>query len=242
MCTVTFIPVKDKIFITSNRDEKKSRKKAIPPAIYNYQGVKLIFPKDAEAGGTWIAMKENGHAGVLLNGAFISHVAEPPYRKSRGLIFLDIFSTDRPSAEFLKTNLESIEPFTFVLLEENSLYEFRWDGNERYCKQLPSHRPHIWSSATLYDGLVVKKREQWFASFLNNNPTPTQLDILNFHRFTGDGDNNNDLLMNRNNGLSTVSISGMLLTSDRGSMKYLDMKSNTSAEKKIEFLQKEIVG
>ena len=75
---------------------------------------------------------------------------------------------------------------------------------------------------------------------MNNNPNPTQLDILNFHRFTGDGDNNNDLLMNRNNGLATISVTGMLLTSDRGSMKYLDLKQNTSAEKKIEFLQKEI--
>jgi uncharacterized protein with NRDE domain len=235
MCTVTYIPVKDKIFITSNRDEKAVRKKAIPPFIYEYENTKLIFPKDAEAGGTWIAMKEDGNAAVLLNGAFICHVAEPPYRKSRGQIFLDVFAHNLPSTAFREIDLDDIEPFTFVLLENTSLYEFRWDGNEKYCKQLPPHSPHIWSSATLYDGLVVKKREQWFTSFLNNNSLPTQSDILSFHRFTGDGDNNNDLLMSRNNGLSTVSITGMLLTAERGSIKYLDIKEDTSVEKKIEF-------
>jgi hypothetical protein len=57
--------------------------------------------------------------------------------------------------------------------------------------------PYLWSSTTLYDGFVIKKREQWFASFLSDHPTPTQQDILNFHRFTGDGNKQNDLLMTR---------------------------------------------
>jgi hypothetical protein len=47
MCTVSFIPIKDKYFITSNRDEKYTRKKALSPALYNYDGHKMIFPKDA---------------------------------------------------------------------------------------------------------------------------------------------------------------------------------------------------
>jgi len=84
MCTVSFIPVGGKLFISSNRDEKRSRKIALPPAQYEYNELKFVFPKDADAGGTWIAVKENGDAAVLLNGAFINHIAEPPYRKSRG--------------------------------------------------------------------------------------------------------------------------------------------------------------
>lgn len=236
MCTVTFIPGKDIVFITSNRDEKLVRQRAITPAVYKTGEYNLVFPKDAQAGGTWIGLKENGDAAVLLNGAFLPHVAEPPYRKSRGLVFLDILASKRPSMQLIKSNLDNIEPFSIVLYERNSLYEFRWDGHERYCKQLPVSRPHIWSSATLYDGLVIKKREQWFASFLNNNPNPTQQDILNFHLFTGDGDKNNDLLMNRSGVYSTVSITSMLLTADRGSMKYLDLVNHEQAEKKIEFI------
>jgi hypothetical protein len=237
MCTVTFIPVRDEVFITSNRDEKLTRRRAVTPVAYKQEGYYLIYPKDADAGGTWIVLKENGDAAVLLNGAFLPHVPLSTYRKSRGLILLDIIQTSRPSSTLVKINLEGIEPFTIVLMESGSLYEFRWDGHERYCKQLSAHRPHIWSSATLYDGLIVKKREQWLAAFLNRNPNPTQLDILNFHRFTGEGDSSNDLLMARDNEYATVSITSLFLTAARGGMKYLDLLTGETAEKKIGFIQ-----
>jgi uncharacterized protein with NRDE domain len=236
MCTVSFIPVKDSFFITSNRDEKLTRKTAVSPGMIEYNGQKLFFPKDADAGGTWIVMKENGDAAVLLNGAFICHTAEPPYRSSRGIILLDIISAERPSVAFTKMNLQDIEPFTLILFENNCLYEFRWDGTEKYCKQLNASRPYIWSSATLYDGFVIKKREQWFASFLNDHPIPTQQDILNFHHFTGDGDRHNDLLMTRTGAYTTVSITSILLTKDRGCIKYMDIKNDSSSEIKIELL------
>jgi uncharacterized protein with NRDE domain len=237
MCTVSFIPGKDSFFITSNRDEKLSRKKALVPSAYKTNGgLYLVYPRDADAGGSWIGMKESGEGAVLLNGAFLPHVSQPPYRKSRGLVFLEVLASDRPAHTLEKLNLDNIEPFTIVLLEKKSLYEFRWDGNEKYCRQVPNHRPHIWSSATLYDGLVVKKREQWFAEFLNRHPHPTQQDVINFHRFTGDGDSRNDLLMNRDAVYTTVSITSMQLTADRGSMKYLDLADNQLSEKKIEFI------
>ena len=236
MCTISFIPSNGKFFITSNRDEKLSRKTAISPGMFMYNGQKLFFPKDADAGGTWIVMKENGDAAVLLNGAFICHTAEPPYRLSRGIILLDVISTDKPSGTFAKINLQDIEPFTLILLENNCLYEFRWDGTEKFCKQLNIDRPYIWSSATLYDGFVIKKREQWFASFLNDHPTPTQQDILDFHRFTGDGDKQNDLLMTRDETYTTVSITSILLTKDRGCIEYLDITGNSSSQIKIELL------
>ena len=236
MCIVSFIPVKGKFFITSNRDEKLARKNAVIPGLFVHNGQKLFFPKDADAGGTWIVMKENGDAAVLLNGAFICHKTEPPYRLSRGVILLEIISPERPSVAFTKMNLHDIEPFTLILLESNCLYEFRWDGTEKYCKQLNVDRSYIWSSATLYDGFVIKKREQWFASFLNSHPTPTQQDILNFHQFTGDGDKQNDLLMTRDGKYSTVSITSILLTKDRGCVNHIDIRNNSSSEIKIELL------
>ncbi|MEP7377517.1 MAG: NRDE family protein [Chitinophagaceae bacterium] len=235
MCTVTYIPTNDKYFISSNRDEKYSRKRAIPPKVYEINSKKLIFPKDGDAGGSWIALHENGNAAVLLNGAFEKHIPMPPYRKSRGKIFLNIITDERPVRHFHQLDLEQIEPFTLILLEKDNLYECRWDGNDKHCQQLKKHRPYIWSSATLYDKNIVEKREQWFAAFLNRNPHPTQKDILEFHQFTGDGDMQNDLLMEREGVYTTVSTTSMLLTEDRGSMKYLDLKDNKFTEKKIEF-------
>lgn len=241
MCTVTYIPTQGKYFITSNRDEKNSRKKAIAPTVYEINQKKLIFPKDGDAGGTWIALNENGNAAVLLNGAFENHAPQPAYRLSRGKILVDIIAEERPVRQFHQVDLFHIEPFTLILLEKENLYECRWDGSSKHYQQLKTHRPYIWSSVTLYAKDVIKKREQWFAAFLNNNPQPTQKDILEFHQFTGDGDEANDLLMERGNVYSTVSITSMLLTADRGSMKYLDMKADRVHEKKIELQACELI-
>lgn len=236
MCTVTFIPGKGRVTITSNRDEKLTRRQAIAPAVYQAGQYKLIYPKDAAAEGSWIGLKENGDAAVLLNGGFLPHQPQPHYAKSRGLIFLDILKAIRPVICVMKLELNNIEPFTLILLENNSLYEFRWDGKEKHCRQLTVVRPHIWSSVTLYNSQVIRKRESWFNSFMNKYPDPTQRDILNFHRFTGDGDTGNDLLMRRDGIYSTVSITSVMLTADRGSMKYIDLGDGSTIEKKIEFI------
>ncbi len=226
MCTVSFIPVGDKFFITSNRDEKLNRKIAQAPKIHEYNGVKFLFPKDTNAGGTWIVMKENGDAAVLVNGAFINHSAEPQYRKSRGLILLDLLADEMPSTAFSKIDLKNIEPFTIVLFENKSLFEFRWDGVEKFGKQLSKQQAYIWSSATLYDGLTILKREKWFIEFLNQPIAPSQQTIINFHRFTGDGDSHNDLLMYRGGLHQTVSITSIELNINQAKMQYLDLKEN----------------
>ena len=92
MCTVSLIPGRESFFLTSNRDEKKIRRQAIPPAIYQYKGARLLYPRDADADGTWIAINQNGNAAVLLNGAFVKHKPRPPYNRSRGLVLLDIIA------------------------------------------------------------------------------------------------------------------------------------------------------
>jgi len=232
---VTYIPAGDKYFISSNRDEKTSRSNAIAPALYEINNKKMIFPKDGDAGGSWTALHENRNAAVLLNGAFENHIAMPPYRESRGKVFLNIIGDGRPVRCFHQLDLDGIEPFTLIILEKDGLYDCRWDGKKKYCQQLEKHRPYIWSSATLYDRNIASKREQWFDSFLNSHPHPTQKDILEFHQLAGDGDMHNNLLMERDGVYATVSITSMLLTKDRGSMKYLDLKDNRLTERKIEF-------
>ncbi len=232
MCTVTFIPVRDSCFITSNRDEKMARKDAIPPEIYAEAENRIIYPKDAEAGGSWIAMNDHGKAAVLLNGAFVKHEPEKSYRKSRGIIFLEIFNHALPVNHFLSLNLAGIEPFTMIILD-NSLYECRWTGLIKHCRQLAKDQSYIWSSATLYDEEVVIKREYWFKAFKNKSKHPSQDDILDFHRFTGDGDEANDLHMNRNGLLSTVSITGIVLEPGSCKMKYLDLKNNITHLKEM---------
>jgi hypothetical protein len=234
MCTVTFVPVQDKYFITSNRDEKNSRKLAIPPVVYQFESGKILSPKDGEMGGSWIASHENGNAAVLLNGAFEKHIPQPPYRLSRGKILLHVIASEIPVMRFDSLNLRRIEPFTLIIFEKGDLYECRWDGIKKYFKQLKSYRPYIWSSVTLYEEQVIKKRESWFASFLNENPHPSHHEVLHFHQFTGDGNKDHNLQMERGELYSTVSITSISLTTDRVEMKYHDLKEKKLYETNIE--------
>ena len=122
MCTVSFIKSREKIIITSNRDEQTARPNAWKPEVNYINHKKIIFPQDPKAGGTWFAADENNNIGVLLNGAFEKHIRSSYYRKSRGLILLDIMSADSPYTEFCRIDLYEIEPFTLILYQNESLY------------------------------------------------------------------------------------------------------------------------
>jgi hypothetical protein len=226
MCTVTFIPGKDSLYLTSNRDEKDWRTDALEPAIYNFSSGKMIFPKDGDAGGTWIAGHENGNVVIFLNGGLKAHSPSPPYRKSRGLILLDLLDHYTPYNSFLAINLNNIEPFTAIIRDNKHLFECRWDGQQKYHHELAINAPQIWSSVTLYNEEVIKKRNKWFNEWTTANARPNQEDILNFHQITGDGDPNNDLLMNREGKVFTVSITSIQINNTSLRMNYLDLKNN----------------
>jgi hypothetical protein len=197
-----------------------------------------LYPKDAEAGGTWIAMHENGNALVLLNGGKKAHVAEPPYHKSRGLILLDLAAAKSPSGLFLSLDLDNIEPFTVVCFEGGRLWEAIWDGEHRYISRKDENKPHIWSSATLYDKGAVTMRESWFSDWLQKMEVGSINDILDFHRHTGNGDLHNSVLMNRGGQLYTVSITAMELYKTKGQMIYLDLRNDSIFETGISFISR----
>jgi uncharacterized protein with NRDE domain len=228
MCTVTFIPAGENFFITHNRDEKKLRSKAILPKQYTINGHKLLFPRDADAGGTWIAINENGAAAVLLNGAFIKHPHTPPYKKSRGLVFLDIIAADDLCFSYSAVDLSNIEPFTVILWNSGDLFECRWDGRQKHIKALDEKDRYTWSSVTLYDAPVVAKRQNWFEKWQMKHIEPSMDEIMQFHLSGGDGDTHNDICMNRNGLMLTVSITSLEITPDKCRMKYLDIPDNNS--------------
>lgn len=235
MCTVTFIPSENSLYITSNRDEKTKRKSALTPKVYEYDTGKILFPRDAEAGGTWIAAHENGNVVVFLNGGFKAHVAQRPYRKSRGLILLDLIDHPTPFNGFLAINLNNIEPFTAVIRDNGHLFEARWDGKVKHQKELDPGQPMIWSSVTLYNEDIISKRNSWFQKWISANPDPGQNDIIHFHRFTGEGDNFNDLMMNRNDEMRTVSITSTEISGKHIGMQYIDLASDQIYSEQLSF-------
>ena len=185
MCTVTFIPQGNNQFIlTSNRDEKKGRKPALPPRKFIQQGDGLFYPKDQEAGGTWIAYAVNGFTLCLLNGAFEKHVSTGPYARSRGVVLLDFFNYKNVEDYVANYSFVNIEPFTLVIVEsaeELKLHELVWDGNILNHNQKDSSVPHIWSSVTLYDETWRLERKNKFMNWLATQHEVNMDAIIGIH-------------------------------------------------------------
>ncbi len=210
MCTVTYLPIGDSDFIlTSNRDEQRSRK-TIAPKEYIEDGVKLTYPKDELAGGTWIGLSDKNRLVCLLNGGFEIHEREALYKMSRGIIVKAILKSDDFENYITTFDFIGIEPFTIVLLDwKTNLkeYELVWDGKQQHFSKLKKE-PKIWSSSTLYTKEEKELRKVWFADWLSNQKKFTQEEILKFHHNSEIGTPENSPKMKRSY-VETVSITSV---------------------------------
>ena len=235
MCTVTYLPDTGRGYIlTSSRDEQTTRPSAQGPVCEKFSGYTLLFPKDPKGGGTWIATSSKRRSVCLFNGAFKAHIPRYPYRQSRGLIVLDFFKFDSIAKFSANYNFDNIEPFTLIVTNNRSLYEFKWDGINTYILKHDPGKPAIWSSATLYSPQIIELRESWFLDWRIKYPAAMQSEILNFHLSAGDGNKEYDILMERKTlSLKTVSITSLSVTKEKSTMMYLDLMNNTSSQKEL---------
>lgn len=194
MCTVSYVPDHSGGFVLiSSRDEKPGRKTMRPE---NDHG--MLYPKDAVAGGTWISVDESGRVGCLLNGAFEKHESQKNYTRSRGALILEAFEYDKVENFFKYVSLSGVEPFTLIVIENNLLWEFRWDAKVKYIQEFPVDHKKVWSSSTLYDSSAKAQRRSWFHSWRG---AP-----LDFHFANHCSNPGIDLKMKLDSGVETVSI------------------------------------
>jgi len=237
MCTVSFIKSGNKIFITSNRDENIKRSLALPPKLHQQGVFNIISPKDPLSLGTWIALKNGTSAMVLLNGAFLKHQQNPPYRKSRGEIFNNIFYNEDSIKAFVAIDLNNIEPFTLILWQQNSLHQLQWDGSSKRIIEKDSEVAHIWSSCTLYTQDNISYRQQFFKRWLTQQTIFTKEVISKFHLHTNvDNEAEKNIRINRNNGMLTVSISYIEIDKGNANFFYSDLIENKNYQIPYEIL------
>ncbi|MFN0015866.1 MAG: NRDE family protein [Saprospiraceae bacterium] len=231
MCTVTYLPVQDGFVLTHNRDEAPARSQFGLTRIGQ-----VLFPKDAKSGGTWIATARGGRTACLLNGAFLKHRHEPPYRRSRGLVLLDFFEWPHPGDFFEQYDLNGIEPFTFLYFGPERAVELRWDGDHRHLAELALEQTHFWCSATLYPPDMQARREQVFRDWLvgadRTRATSLSADIFGLHIRGSVGDPENDFIMNRSERVRTVSVTQVVRRSTGATMRYMDLLNGGGALKK----------
>ncbi|MBF6609247.1 MAG: NRDE family protein [Flavobacterium sp.] len=222
MCTVSFVAAESGFVITSNRDEHVLRR-ALPPIAKTVNSKKIVFPQDPQSGGTWFVTRDDGATIVLLNGAAQKHVRKANYRRSRGLVVTDLIESEPILHCWDHLDLDNIEPFTIVLFENYKLYQLRWDGIAKDSIQLPTEKPHIWSSSPLYTETVREKRSRLFSEFMVQNPRITPGLMMDFHMNTEVHDEQNGLVINRQGVLKTLSITQAIIGKNEINLKHLDL-------------------
>lgn len=235
MCTVTITPLKSEnsFVLTSNRDEAPGRE-TLPPKSYEVAGLKMIFPKDVLAGGTWLGVSERKRVICLLNGEFKKHKRKLPYGKSRGVVVKDLLAAEGFSKAAEAYDLTDVEPFTIVAADwQQGLFfaEFVWDGTKKHFKKLPL-KPHIWSSSPLYSPEMKQLREQWFQKLQKEQELNPE-SLLNFHFSAGKEDKNTGVIMDRGF-VKTKSVSQIVIFEGEGNFYYKDLETEEETELNLE--------
>ncbi|TVQ77412.1 MAG: hypothetical protein EA358_06415 [Flavobacteriales bacterium] len=209
MCTLTYLPRANGFVLTSSRDELPKRV-ATPPSDYEYEGKKLVFPKDKFSQGSWLVSNDRGRVSSLLNGGLQPHQRRDSYRKSRGIVHLDLYLFSGLEEFSRDYNLNDIEPFTIVSVEGSQIIQLVWTGSEKLLDQFDGRKPKIWSSSMLYDSEMKKMREIWFAEWLNSNTELGRERMMDFHQQSFTDDPRCDVIMQRETGVRTTSITQII--------------------------------
>jgi Transport and Golgi organisation 2 len=235
MCTVLFIPKDNSVYFASLRDENPLRPKAIEPRKDISHTIQFLAPRDAFAGGTWIGVNEFNNVIILLNGGFENHIKQCNYKKSRGLIVVELLQSELPVIDWNLMDLTDIEPFTLVIWSDNNLFQLVWDGQNKHKNLIDSTVPHIWSSSTLYNQSAKENRRQLFINWAATDPVISQISLLNF--FKSFVNNENGFIMNRTATLRTLSYSFLeIQNNDKAIFNYFDFSNlqNTYSTFKIQ--------
>nr|MBA3899041.1 hypothetical protein [Bacteroidota bacterium] len=107
----------------------------------------------------------------------------------------------------------------------HQIYELRWDEHKKHLKTINPNQPEIWSSATLYNKEAAELRRNWFFSWMEKHKDAVDFKIADFHNKRHGNSIENDILMKRDDGLETISLSQIMVEAGDCRFNYKDMKN-----------------
>lgn len=155
-----------------NRDERRSRPPAEPPAVRRVGSTAVLAPRDGEAGGSWLAANEHGLTVTLLNGYLGGDAVTAPASgqwTSRGRLVMELSDcSDVPElAERLKMlDLAKFRSFHLAVFDPRTALRASWrDGKLKHVDEDAFSPPLI--SSSIRFGEVAESRRARYREYLD---------------------------------------------------------------------------
>lgn len=187
MCTVTIITTQDGFRLVTNRDERRTRPRAIAPAQGSFGDRAAVSPTDPLGGGTWVAATDAGLVYTVLNGNPSPMPALPPKESlvSRGLIIPRIACASTIAEAINLTEnlpLERLAPFRLVATDGRTIVEAWW-ARETLSLSRRGAAPSCWASSGLGDALVQVRLPLFREMVVDAGATPQAQDAFHRHQW-----------------------------------------------------------
>ncbi|MDO6708849.1 NRDE family protein [Photobacterium sp. 1_MG-2023] len=224
MCTASWRITPEGYELLFNRDERRERPLAQPPARFHsavYQ-TQALMPIDPLGQGSWIAVNQNGLSLCLLN----HYQGEIPESadSSRGQIIRTLaFCPDAAAvmSQFAQLSLARFAPFTLLILtpatstDTQNIPAICWDGKRMLV--YPVEAP-ITSSSVAFE-TVRQNRHETFAELTSQQISPETL--MEFHHSHAPDHGFSSVCMHREHS-QTVSLTRVLCNKKMVQMHYYD--------------------
>lgn len=206
--------------LVMNRDELRSRARAIPPAVLQSAQRSILMPVDPASQGTWIGINDCGLFAAVLNLTEPQDLAgSGRFGRSRGNIVPAILQyTTLDQARMAAESLLNVDYSPFRLLIGS------WEGaclvHSRARTVEYSSLPLLLTSSGLGDHLVQSPRADLFARTLARDGSAASQDA--FHRHVFPAQHQLSVQMEREDA-RTVSIATLEVSSTSAIMHYDDL-------------------
>lgn len=221
MCTLSWFKTENGYELFFNRDELKKRRRAELPEVLIEEGVEIISPTDADAGGTWISVNQFGLSFCLLNHYEKEQLIPHTDWLSRGEIIRSLANSsvlENIEAQFDALNLTKYKPFRlFIIDAQGHSYFYTWDGSVSTMeKDIVTPR-----SSSSFEPEKVRKTRKLLFKKLDLNESTSRNSYCDFHTSHAPEKSAHSVCMHRDNA-NTVSFSHIIVSKACVSFAYAD--------------------
>jgi uncharacterized protein with NRDE domain len=221
MCTVTWTRATGGYDLFFNRDERRTRKPALPPTILKTGNTSYIAPRDGDHGGTWIAVNEHGLTLALLNH-YPAESAAANGGTSRGHVVTSLIDAPDARAAAGRLNpaaLAAYRPFLLIAIDTAAFATLhQWDGHRLGTRCVPDSDVPV-STSSFESAAVVARRRERFAAMREQGARVDVELLMRYHTSRDEKGDAFSVFMQRPDA-QTVSISRVEVRPGRAAFTY----------------------